>query len=314
MSRGQLVGGVRVLCYVTVLAVLTRALWRHRTDFLAGLAAVGPVRCGLSVLLALLGSWLGMLGWRRLLAASGTVLPLRTGARVYYLSNLGKYVPGGVGPVLVQADLARSLRLPVVRLAVAFVGSVLLSVVGGLLVGLLALPRLVRSDPTWWAVVPVVAGLLVPVVAPGLLTGAAARVGRWVGRPLPEVRLPGGAVLVRVLLLLAAGWAVTGVHLVVLAGGVGLRPAAASIAVVLGGFALASVAGLLAAVVPAGLGVREGVLLLTLGTLLGGGALVTVVALSRVVLTAVDVLAAGAVAVAGRSVRRDGGPLHRVPG
>jgi len=79
------------------------------------------------------------------------------------------------------------------------------------------------------------------------------------------------------------------VHVAVLAAafGVGAGPA---LALGIGGFALSVVAGGVSFVLPQGLGAREVALGLVLTTLLTGPALVTVVALSRVVVTAGEAL------------------------
>ena len=70
------------------------------------------------------------------------------------------------------------------------------------------------------------------------------------------------------------------------------------VALMVGGFALSSVVSILAVVLPAGLGAREAVLLLTLGAVLTGGALVTVVALSRILTTTADLIGAAVAGVA----------------
>jgi glycosyltransferase 2 family protein len=69
-----------------------------------------------------------------------------------------------------------------------------------------------------------------------------------------------------------------------------------------GAFALAFVAGLLVVPVPAGAGVREGVLVAMLAGSIGGPAALTVSLVSRLVLLAVDVVMAGLFGV-GRAAR-----------
>jgi hypothetical protein len=62
-----------------------------------------------------------------------------------------------------------------------------------------------------------------------------------------------------------------------------------------GGFALSTVAGIFTLVMPSGLGAREAVLGLTVATLFTGPGLVTLVALSRVLITVADVVSTAAV-------------------
>jgi uncharacterized membrane protein YbhN (UPF0104 family) len=93
---------------------------------------------------------------------------------------------------------------------------------------------------------------------------------------------------------MAAGWLVSGAHVALLAVALGAGPAQA-VTVGVGGFALSVVAGVVSVLMPSGLGPREVVLGLTLATLLTGPALVTVVALSRVLITVGDLLVSAAV-------------------
>jgi hypothetical protein len=296
MTRRRWLDALRLAVYTAVLGVLLYRLWHERHDLAAGLAAVGPIRCGVALGFTLAGLWLGMLGWRVLVTATGTRLGLPVASRLYFVAGLGKYLPGGLWPALAQADLARTLRLPPVRLAMAFLGSVALSIGAGLSVGLLAVPRLVTRDAAWWAVLPVAALALLPVFVPRLGQGVLGLARRLVRRgPSPAV-VPHRGALLHATALMALGWLVTGVHVVVLAGGFGVS-GVRMVPLVVGGFALAAVAGIAAVVMPAGLGIREAVLALTLGAVLDGGALFTVVALSRVLMTLADLLAAAAVTV-----------------
>lgn len=286
MSAGR---AVRTACWTVVLGVVGVQLWRMRDGVAGALGAVGPGPMVLSGLLAGLGAVGGMLGWRVLLAGLGSPLPLPVAARVYFVGGLGKYLPGGLWPALAHADAARSLRQPPARLAGAFLGSAALSVLAGLVVGLLAVPRLVAADPLWWLLLPVLAAALVPVLAPGVLGAALRPAARLLHRAPPP--LPDRRHLVAGTALMVGGWLVTGLHVTVLAGALGVGPGAA-LTVVVGGCALASVLGMVAVVLPAGLGARELVLGLTLATVLPTAAVVAVVALSRLIATVADVAVA----------------------
>ena len=62
------------------------------------LAAVGSAAAAMVVV---------ALGWRRCLAALGAPLPRRLVARWYFVGELGKYVPGGIWPIVGRGELAR---------------------------------------------------------------------------------------------------------------------------------------------------------------------------------------------------------------
>ena len=295
MTRKRWTPTLRLIGYGGVVGFLAWQLWRQRGDLAAGIGAVGWARCAVAEALTVCGLWLGMLGWRMLLNAGGTRLPLGTGARLFFVSGLGKYVPGGLWPALAHADLARRLRLPPARLAMTFLGSVALSLVAGLTVGLLAVPHLAAADPLWWMVVPLLAVALVPLFVPQVVRAGAGVLRHVTSRAMGSVELPGARTVLGALGVMSLGWMVTGAHVLVLADG--LAPDAPHLApLVIGGFALSTVAGVAAVLTPAGLGVREVVLALALGTVLGaGGAVVTVVALSRILMTCADLFCAAAV-------------------
>ncbi|GGO10518.1 hypothetical protein GCM10010116_21100 [Microbispora rosea subsp. aerata] len=293
-ARGRAFAGLRAAAYLLVLAFLGYQLWRVRHGLGASLARVGWGACVLATALAIVGGLPGFFGWRMLLAGLGTRLPLPAAVRVFFLAGLTRYLPGGVWPAVAHAAMAKPLGEPPARLAGAFLAGQGLGVIAGLGVGLVALPRLVTTGPLWWGLVPLLAAALLPLAAPRLLTtllGVAQRVLRRGGRaPV----LPGRRTLLAVTGLMAAGWLISGLHVAVLAIALG-APAAGALTIGIGGFALATVAGIFTLIMPSGLGAREAVLGLTVATLLSGPDLVALVALSRVLITAGDLVSTAVV-------------------
>ncbi|GAB1817673.1 lysylphosphatidylglycerol synthase domain-containing protein [Herbidospora sp. RD11066] len=294
MTRAGVFSVLRTAAVVLVLAFLGYQLWRVRHDVGDSLRQVGWSTAILAAVLASVGGLPGFFGWRLLLADLGTRLSLPVAARVFFLAGITRYLPGGVWPAVAHAAMGRSLGEPAGRLAGAFVATQGLGVVAGLVVGLVALPWLVAADAIWWALLPVLGAALVPLAAPqllGRLLGTAQRILRRGGGD--PVALPGRRTLFTVTGLMVVGWLISGLHVGVLAIALGAPPAGA-LSVGVGGFALSTVAGIFTLVMPSGLGPREVVLGLTLATLLTGPALIILVALSRVLVTVVDV---GATAV-----------------
>jgi uncharacterized membrane protein YbhN (UPF0104 family) len=280
---------LRAAVAVLLLGFLGWQLCRVRAGLGANLRAVGWGAGILGTVLAVAGGLPGMFAWRLLLARLGTRLPWATALRLYLVAGLTRYLPGGLWPAVTHAAAARPLGESPARLAGAYAATQGLGVIAGLAVGLVALPRLAAADPAWWLLLPVLAAALVPLAAPrllGVLFGLGQRVLRRGGRP---PALPDRRTLLVVAGLMTAGWLGYGLHIVVLAVALGADPAGA-LTVGVGGFALSVVAGVFAAVLPSGLGVREVVLGLTFATLLAGPALVTLVALSRVLMTLADLL------------------------
>ncbi|MBP2708420.1 flippase-like domain-containing protein [Microbispora sp. RL4-1S] len=295
--RRRVFAALRLAAYALVLGFLAYQLWRVRHGLGHSLARVGWRACLVATLLAAVGGVPGFVGWRMLLAGLGTRLPLPVAVRVFFLAGVTRYLPGGVWPAVAHAAMARPLGEPPARLAAAFVAGQGLGVIAGLGVGLVALPRLVPAGPLWWGLVPLLAAALVPLAAPRLLSrllGIAQRVLRR-GGPAPV--LPARRTLLAVTGLMALGWLVSGLHVAVLAIALGAPPGGA-LTVGIGGFALSTVAGIFTVIMPSGLGAREAVLGLTVATLLTGPGLVTLVALSRVLITVADLASTAAVLAA----------------
>jgi uncharacterized membrane protein YbhN (UPF0104 family) len=268
--------------------------------------AVSRLRLGsvlLATALACGGNLASMLCWRSLLAELGSLLPVRAAARVFFLGQLGKYLPGSVWPVIAQAELGRDHHVPPRRSAAATV----LTLVVGLVLGLavagatlpFAAPDAVRRYGWALAAAPLLALLLHPRVLQPVLASVF-RLARRPGLDGPPLRLAG---IGRSALWALVTWICFGLQAAVLAAGLGGTGPAAAVAAV-GAFALAWSVGFLVVVVPAGAGVREAVLVLALSPVLTAGAALLVALVSRALLTSADLILAGSAVLAER--RRTG--------
>jgi hypothetical protein len=244
----------------------------------------------LSTLAALVGTWLTMLGWRVLLADLGSPLHLAPASGVYFVGMLGKYLPGSLWSVLVQADIASSLKVPRRRTAVAGLLALGFALLTGVAVGLPAASFLIRRQADgfdWWTLfaLPVVVVLLVPRILNRLM----AVVLRLLRREPLEHDLSGRAVLSAVLLFVLV-WITFGVHTLLLARAVaGPEPHPHLAVAAMTGYALSVSLGMLTVILPAGLGAREGLLTLILATAMPLAAAGTVAIVSRFIVTIVDV-------------------------
>jgi glycosyltransferase 2 family protein len=284
-----------VAAVVIALAVL---LWQQRDAVIEALGSISPGLAVLSLLLGMLGAALPGLVWRDLLASQGYRTTPVAGLRVFFLAQLGKYLPGGIWNLVAQVDMARDLRIPARQAATATFLAVALSVISALLVAgatlPFAIPGLVSS---YWWVFLAVPGLVVLLLPPVVewWSGTAFRLLRRPGEP---VRLT-WPVLLRAAGLLVLSWVALGLHFGALVQGLGGSGASLWL-MSIGIFALAWVAGFLVIIAPAGAGVREAALVLGFAAVLPAGAVLTVAVLSRVLLVVADVLLAAGLAVAGR--------------
>ena len=272
------------------------ALHGHWEQARGAVAALPLWALPLAVSAGMAGSAAQLMAWRALLAGLGSPLPVPVAARVMFVGQLGKYLPGSVWAFVAQVELARDRAVPRVRGTAATLLAVGVTVAGGLSVAAVALPlSSAKAAGTWWWALA-----LTPVV----LAGLHPRVVRWgvglAARPFTRFREVseagpldiGGRAMATALGWTLVAWVPLGLHLWVLVRAVGGDPWGA-LAPAVGAYALAWALGLLVVFAPAGLGVRETVLVVALAPVVDAGAALVAAVLSRLVMTAVDVVWAG---------------------
>ncbi|QKG25122.1 hypothetical protein ACTIVE_6773 [Actinomadura verrucosospora] len=255
-----------------------------------------------ALVLGLAGLFAWTLGWRTFLGGLGSPLPLRVAYRISAISQLGKYVPGKVWALVTQIEMAREHKVPAER---SF-GSTLLAVASstacGLAVAAVTLPltSAAARREYWWLFL--LAPFMLAALHPRIVTWALGIMLKLVRRPPLEHPVSLGVTL-RAVGWTVLGWALFGVHtwlLCIAVGGDG--PGLPFLAT--GAYALAFVAGFLVFIAPGGIGAREAALTLVLTPVLPPGAPIVVAIASRVLLTAADLLNAGAGVLLGRPSRR----------
>lgn len=230
----------------------------------------------------------GLLSWRRLLAEIGSPLPCGAAARIYYVAQLGKYLPGSVWPVLAMMELGHQRGVPRSRIVVSSVLALGLSVLTGLLIGI---PALVVQGSTWLPAAIALAALAALLLYPPLLNSGIATALRLLRRPKLPSPLRARAIATAAGLYLLY-WVIGGLHLWLLVLDLG-GPVAASLPTSIAAFAVASTLGVLVVLAPAGAGVRDVLIVLMLASVLPTAAATAVAVVSRLMLTVVDILAAG---------------------
>ncbi|MET8861562.1 lysylphosphatidylglycerol synthase domain-containing protein [Nonomuraea sp. NPDC004580] len=264
------------------------AVIREWDAVVAGFARLSvPALAGslVAVIAALLGA---MLTWRTLLADLGSPLPLRPAAKVFFVGQLGKYIPGTVWPMLAQMEMGRDLGVPRSRSAAAFFLMMPVQLATGLLVTLVTL----GWDRYGWLLlfIPLLLVLLEPRVVNAVIGFVLRKLKR---EPLERPLTRRG--MLTALAWALAGWVAYGVHLsfVVPQGG---------LVFAIGAFALSWCLGIMTFVIPAGAGVRELAMVAVLAPQLDRGSAIAVALASRIVIIAGDLICAG---TAGIAARRD---------
>jgi uncharacterized membrane protein YbhN (UPF0104 family) len=291
VTRRRVVAVGRVVLGVLVVVGVVWALAGSWHEVSADLARVSPVALAGSTALALLALVMTLVGWRAMLSDLGSPLPIGPASGVLFVGQLGKYLPGSVWTVVVQAEVASRLGVPRKRTAVVGMLSVLLSALAGLAVGVLALPALLEAGGGRVYLLLVVALLVgLGFLHPRVLNALVSRALRLARREPLERGLSGRAIAVTMTSFVLA-WLLLGLHVWVLATDLGAPAGAAFVPAVLG-YALAASVAMLAVVLPAGLGLRELLLVVLLTGPLDRSAATAVVLLSRFLVTGADVVAA----------------------
>nr|WP_255430016.1 lysylphosphatidylglycerol synthase domain-containing protein [Streptomonospora sp. PA3] len=338
MNRLRANRWVRLAIVLVVLACAGAALYSRWGEARDALAALSPWAVAGSGLAALAGLGAQMMAWRAVLADLGSRLPVGTAARVMFLGQLGKYLPGSVWAFVAQVELARDHDVARQRGIAATVLAVAVTLTVNLAVAAATLP-FVSADAArrwWWvlALAPVLPALLHPRAVTALIH-TAQRVARRVApgpdrgkcaesrgdsggpdggardpgspagpRPLrdnPELERVSGRGMAGALGWSLAAWVPLSLHVWVLVAAAGAGGDARALPAAAGAYALAWTLGVLVVFAPAGLGVRELVLVVGLAPVLDPGSALIVAALSRLLMTAADLLWAGGALLATRS-------------
>jgi glycosyltransferase 2 family protein len=240
--------------------------------------------------------------WRRLLVRMGLRPPLAATYRAYFISQVGKYVPGKAWAILLRAMFLPGASPAVAALTALY--ETLTTMSAGALLTLIMLPLIGVGSPGlgWQA-----AGLLliagVPIL-PRVFNGLVVRLARpFLDPSVPPPEVPRGT-LFEGLAWGAVGWCLLGASAVALLYAVlpAMPPLSGPFVARCVAFnAVSYVAGFLALPAPGGLGVREvilqqllaGELRLVAPEAAADGSAAVAVVLLRLVWTAADLLAAG---------------------
>jgi hypothetical protein len=283
---------VRVAFLLVALVVIVLAVRRQGAGLSEAVARTGAWAAVGSLVAVLAGLFASAMVWRSLLTDLGSRLPLPTALHVFFLGQLGKYLPGSVFAVAAQMELGRSQGVSRSRVGTASLLFMGMLVATGLLVASAVLPFTSPDalDHYFWVLAVLPVGLV--CLAPAVLTRIVATGLRVLRRDPLERPLSWSGIGA------AAGWALAmwaayGAHVLLL-----LLPQHTTgdtdlPLLSLGGYALAWTVGFLLLIAPAGAGLRELVLVLALAPVLDTAAATAVAVVSRGVMTLGDLIWGG---------------------
>lgn len=279
-----------VLRWGFLVLVLACAWWGLRDqgdELLAAVRDTSPAGLAIGAALVVAGLLVTSVAWLRLLGGYGHRMPPGEGRAVFFVGQLGKYIPGSVWSMGAHAELARGFDVPRrVTIGTSLMFLWLNLATSALVAGSFALSG--AWDP------PVPAGLVVlglVVAAAGLTPPVVNRVGRL------RLSWPGVGVLV---LLMAVTWACYAGAVLAIAP----RPSLALFPVAAGAFTTAYAVGVLVVVAPAGVGAREVTLVALLAPVTGVTTATALALLTRALHTGGDLLLALGTWALARATRR----------
>lgn len=301
MSRQAWMTALRV---AFLIATVIFGWWWLRGDWpqvQEAIATVSPWRALASVLTVLAGLLCTGIAWVWILRMYGYAPPRSVSFPVFFVGQLGKYIPGSVWSFGAQADMARRHGVPIRTTIATGLVFVYWNLATAAVAGSIAIwTGGVDVDFSGWIAA---AGLLVAILA--MLPPVVAVVGRRLDRK-PSLFTVRWADVGLLILLMAAAWITYGVAMQLLiptsAETVGSMPPATFAGI----FAISYILGLLVFFAPAGLGVREVALTVLLTPWLGTAAATAVALLTRVVHTAADFAIAALAWAIGRLVQSRG--------
>jgi hypothetical protein len=283
--RSRILRVTAAVVAAAAIVVLVVQQWDDVRPLLGRLTPLGVVAATVAVLAGIFATFLC---WRAILGALGSTPPIPGAMRIFFVGQLGKYVPGSIWPVVAQIHLGRDYRIPPRASGAAFVTFMITLVGTGVLVAVPTMPLLSGAaiDRYWWTwlALPLAAVALAPPVANRALS-AVLRLTRR--RPLPRPLDLAGT-------LSAAGWALIswlayGLHAWVLMRELGSTGGATFLVMLTGAFAAAWCIGFLVVIAPAGAGVREAALIVLIGATVPEARVTAFAIVSRLLFTFGDV-------------------------
>lgn len=292
----------RVLLIIVLVAVIW-VVWKNVSEISSYSFEFKHSYLLASFIVIIINYFFCFLIWHRLTVSFGLHVPIIKAARGWFLSYLGKYVPGKIALLLVRMDAYGGYSGK--KVAVATIVEYIIALVAACLVVLISLlfsPEIVSDYIRWVAVLGTV--LLLLVLYPPLLKKMVNRVFKLIKKaPLHElptyknILLFVGAYMIATLV---AGFAL---FLILNS----LSPVSFKYYIIITGvYGIAGLAGLAAFFAPSGIGVREGVIFLVLPAFIPEPAVIVGAVSIRLITTVTELLLAGFFVGIGRiHARRD---------
>ena len=299
MNRSRLVNLVGVVIGVAGIAFVTTRIVRDRDAIADAMssAEVGWLVAGAAagtIAMALIG-----LNWLWILRHAGAAAPWRRGMAWFFVGQLGKYVPGGIWPIVGQAELAHRDATPrgaaysstAMSMVTTFLGAASVAAITGLMT-----PNDHRLASA--GLVVLLALLLAAIAVPAVGRAIDRFARRFTSR---ELRLPEPRwFALTVARHLPVWFAFAGMNVFAVVA-LGVDVDGRLVVELIFVTCVSWMAGFVVVGVPGGIGVRETIFISMTTATLGAGVAVSAAVLSRVVSIAVDLAGAAVSATVART-------------
>lgn len=270
---------------------VVRELIRNWDDVSAAVSGADPLLLLAAFLVGLVSMAAIGLAWRRCLSTMEVARPALTVLRAYFVGQLGKYVPGGIWPVVGRAEMARREGIGG---AAAYGSTVLSMVLTYLAAALVAMSALLigaggDGQSSWWpALVLLVLGVIAlhPIPAERAL-----RLLRRFGRRELKLEVPSWGTSISLLLRHVPAW--LGISAATWLVASTLDSGTPTFQNLVYATTLSWLLGFIAVGVPGGIGVREAVFIAAAGSVSSPGVAAAVAVVARALFIAVDLAGAG---------------------
>jgi hypothetical protein len=290
MNRSRLVNLLGIAIGVAGLTFVAVRIVHDREEIADALASSEPIWLVAAVVAGLAAMALLGVNWLLIVRHGGSPAPWRRGLYWFFVGQLGKYVPGGIWPIVGQAELAHRDRTPRPVAYWSTAMSMLATLLGA--VGVAAIAG--TLSPSGSRLVPILLGV-------GLIVALAALASRRIRSSLHrladritqrELRLPDAGWFAGIVARYLPVWVLFSGMNIFSVRALGGTLDADLVVTLIYATCVSWIAGFVIIGLPGGLGVREAVFISMMTAPLGAGLAVSVAVISRVVSVAVDLLGA----------------------
>ncbi|MEL6877195.1 MAG: lysylphosphatidylglycerol synthase domain-containing protein [Pseudomonadota bacterium] len=248
---------------------------------------INPAFLGLAALAAIAHVAMSYGGWRVLLQ-TGEASEWTT-ARMFFVGQMGKYLPGGIWSFLAIAEYGRDAGISHGRSWSASLIALGASIIAGVALALAVTPQIIfpaLGDNPLAAFALIAATIAIAPLALKLITPIIARFAKG-------LMLPGPIALSVSVAASVATWLLGGLNLMLIADGLNFSASSISFLTFGAIYAAAWIAGFAFFVAPAGIGAREGVMVALLANEIPLADALVIALISRILVTVADFLLGG---------------------